>query len=50
MATNVGLGKTFNAILGIHGGTYDSYTYPYYDWKLDTAIRKETPFLRRSEH
>ena len=48
MATNVGLGKTFNAILGIHGGTYDSYTYPYYEWKIDTAIRKETPFVSKA--
>ena len=48
MATNVGLGKKFNAVLGIHGGTYDSYTYPYYDWKLDTAIRKETPFVSKA--
>jgi hypothetical protein len=48
MATNVGLGKTFNAVLGIHGGTYDSYTYPYYFWKQDTAIRKETPFVSKA--
>jgi len=48
MATNVGLGKKFNAVLGIHGGTYDSYTYPYYDWKLDTAIRKETPLVSKA--